>query len=76
MGHTNYRSWCDICARARAKDRDCRRDDGRERRLPEYVWDYCFPGDEVGYSWTVLVGRERNRKMIMATAVPHKEGRG
>eukprot|EP00973_Karenia_brevis_P025257 3483677-Karenia_brevis.AAC.1 len=45
-------------------------------QLPEYVWDYCFPGYEVGYRWTVLVGRERKSKMIMATTVPHKGGRG
>eukprot|EP00973_Karenia_brevis_P007833 1062470-Karenia_brevis.AAC.1 len=60
----------------RERERDCRRDDGKERRLPEYVWDYCFPGDEAGYRWTVLVGKERKSKMIMATTVPHKGGRG
>eukprot|EP00973_Karenia_brevis_P063696 8853985-Karenia_brevis.AAC.1 len=60
MGHAVYRSWCDICVRARAKEWDCRRNDGKERKLPEYVWDYCFPGDEMGYTWTVLVGKEEN----------------
>eukprot|EP00973_Karenia_brevis_P005356 731267-Karenia_brevis.AAC.1 len=40
------------------------------------VWGYCFPGDEVGYRWTLLVGKERQIKMMMATTVPHKGGRG
>eukprot|EP00973_Karenia_brevis_P069728 9695065-Karenia_brevis.AAC.1 len=31
MGHAVYRSWCDICVRARAKEWGCRRDDGSER---------------------------------------------
>eukprot|EP00973_Karenia_brevis_P068405 9514628-Karenia_brevis.AAC.1 len=47
MGHAVYRSWCDVCVGARAKEWDCRKDDGKERKLPEYVWDYCFPGDEM-----------------------------
>eukprot|EP00973_Karenia_brevis_P015186 2075931-Karenia_brevis.AAC.1 len=47
MGHAVYRSWWDVCVRARAKEWDCRRDNGKEGKLPEYVWDYCFPGDEM-----------------------------
>eukprot|EP00973_Karenia_brevis_P014673 2001664-Karenia_brevis.AAC.1 len=27
MGHSVYRSWCEICVRAKAKEWDCRRDD-------------------------------------------------
>eukprot|EP00973_Karenia_brevis_P049965 6936775-Karenia_brevis.AAC.1 len=76
MGHAVYRSWCSVCVRARSKEWDCRRDDGGERKLPEYVWDYCFPRDEMGYKWTVLAGKERNTGTIMATTVPHKGGRG
>ena len=52
------------------------RDNGKERVLPEYSWDYCFPGDECGYKWTVLVGKERQSGGIMATAVPNKGGSG
>ena len=51
-------------------------DEGGERKLPEYSWDYCFPGDELGYKWVVLVGRERGSKSIMATTVPMKGGIG
>ena len=52
------------------------RDKGEKRLLPEYSWDYCFPGDEFGHKWTVLVGRERETKTIMATTVPNKGGIG
>ena len=53
-----------------------KKDDGKERRLPEHSWDYCFPGDEMGFKWTVLVGKERGNKSWMATAVPMKGGKG
>ena len=48
--------------RSKAKDDPHRSDDGRERRIPEYSFDYCFPGDEIGYKLTVLAGRERQSK--------------
>ena len=48
----------------------------RERGLSEYCFDYCFPGDELGYKWSVLVGRERNSGMQFATAVPMKGSSG
>eukprot|EP00973_Karenia_brevis_P044325 6140096-Karenia_brevis.AAC.1 len=57
MGHAVYRRWCEACARARAKEWGCRRDDGRDKKMPEYVWDQCFPEDELGFRWTILVGR-------------------
>eukprot|EP00973_Karenia_brevis_P012273 1666385-Karenia_brevis.AAC.1 len=65
---SEYRDWCEACVRARGKERDCSRDEKTERSLPEYVWDYCFPGGEIGYKWTVLLGGERKFKAIMATA--------
>ena len=34
--------------------------------------NYCFPGDEVGFKWTVLVGRERMSGSWMAAAIPTK----
>eukprot|EP00973_Karenia_brevis_P054243 7536560-Karenia_brevis.AAC.1 len=67
MGHSVFRSWSGICVRSRSKEWDHRRDSGKERSLPEYAWDYFFPGDECGYKWTVLVGKERKTGMIMAT---------
>ena len=52
------------------------RRDEKERILPEYSFDYCFPGDELGYKWTVLVGKERESGAYMGTAVPNKGGCG
>ena len=44
--------------------------------MPEYSWGDCFPGDELGFKWTVLVGREKGVKSVMATALPEKGGQG
>ncbi len=52
MGHVVYRNWCPICVKARGKEMDHKVDGGKERTLPEYSGDYCFPGDEWGL-WTV-----------------------
>ena len=54
-GHLPYRNWCPVCVQAQGRDDDHKRDQGKERRLPEYSFDYCFPGDEFGYKWSVLV---------------------
>ena len=72
MGHIPYRSWCPICVKAQGRDSDHQKDKGKERKLPEYSWDYCFPGNELGFKWTVLVGKERQSKSFMATTVPEK----
>ena len=61
-GHVDYRDWCEVCVRSRGREMPHRRDKGGARLLPEYSWDYCFPGDEFGHKWTVLVGRERERE--------------
>ena len=47
-GHVNYRDSCEVYIQARGKEDAHRRDDGKERTLPEYCYDYCFPGDEMG----------------------------
>ena len=75
-GHLPYRNWCPICIAAKGKDSDHVRDSGKIRNLPEYSFDYCFPGDELGFKWTVLVGKERGTKSYMATTVPMKGGIG
>ena len=48
----------------------------KDRKFPEYRWDYCFPGDEVGFKFTVLVGKEKGSKAWMATTVPMKGSSG
>ena len=45
-GHLPFRDWCPVCIQARGRDMDHKVDKGNERSLPEYSWDYCFPGDE------------------------------
>ena len=50
------------------------KDENKERQLLEYSWDYCFPGDELGFKRSGLVGKERGSKSFMATTVPNKGG--
>ena len=50
MGHIPYRNWCWICVMAMGRGNPHKKDEGGERRLPEYSWDFCFPGDEMGLS--------------------------
>ena len=50
------------------------KDGDKERVLPEYSFDYCSPGDELGFKWIVLAGKERGTRSFMATAVPTKGG--
>ena len=73
-GHIPYRDWCPICVQAKGKGQYHYKDKGKVRALPEYAWDYCFPGDELGFKWTVLVGTEKGSDTAMATAVPVKGG--
>ena len=51
---------------------DHRKAVGDERGVSEYAFDYCFPGDELGFKLTVLVGREKVTGMFFATSVPTK----
>ncbi len=73
--HIPYRNWCPICVQAKGRDMDPNPSD-RDRKVSEYSFDYCFPGDEFGYKLTALVGKERLSKNWMATAVPHKGSSG
>ena len=59
-GHIPYRNWCPVCIKSKGKDEGHVRDAGNARGLPEYSFDYCFPGDELGFKWVVLVGKERS----------------
>ena len=74
MGHFPYRDWCTVCVKAHGKELDHRRDSQKERDIPEYSFDFCFPGDELGFKWTVLVGRERMSKSVMCTTIANKGG--
>ena len=76
QGHIPYRNWCHICVKSQGRDMDHRQGKDREKNLPEYSWDYCFPGDEHGNKLTILVGKEQRSKSWMAVTVPEKGGTG
>ena len=42
-GHVPFRNWCEICVRARGREMDHTKMIEKERRLPEYSFDYCVP---------------------------------
>ena len=63
-----------MCVKAKGKEMGHFKEDHKERRVPEYSFDYCLPRDELGFKWTVLVGKERTSKGFMATAIAHKGG--
>ena len=75
-GHLPYRNWCPVCVKSKGKDASHLRDSGSARGIPEYSFDYCFPGNELGFKWVVLVGKERSSGAFMATTVPMKGGTG
>ena len=76
MNHAVYRNWCPICVRASGKEMPHKRCGEKTREVPVYEFDYCFPGDELGFHWTVLAGKERGNRMFFATACPEKGGTG
>ena len=61
---------------AEGKDLDHRGAVGKERKLSEYCFDYCFPRDEFEYKLTVLVGTERLTGLKFGTPVPTKRSSG
>ena len=71
MGHAVYRNWCPICVQSRGREMG-HTVMPKDKQLPEYSFDYCFPGDKLGYKWSVLVGKERDGKAFMAETVPYK----
>ena len=76
MTRIPYRNWCPICVRCRGKDLDHRKSVEEDRGVSEFAFDYCFPGDELGFKLVVLTGRERITGMYFATAVPTKGSSG
>ena len=75
-GHMPYRNWCSVCVRAKGKDLDHRADPAKERNVPEYSFDFAFPGDEFGHKTAVLVGKERMSGLVLAAAIPVKGSEG
>ena len=72
MGHVVYRNWCPVCVMSSGKDWPHKDNSDKERKLPEYHFDYCFPGDEFGYRLTILAGREQNWESLDGDSGPDK----
>ena len=72
--HYPFRSWCPVCVAGRAKNYPHLRGNPKEEReFPEISFDYCFPRKETGGdSVSILVGKERKTKMMIAHVVPMK----
>ena len=72
MIHLPFSNWCGHCVSGRGMERPHRQVQG-ERTLPEFHFDFCFPGGEEGEgTLTVLVVRERKTRMTLATVIPSK----
>ena len=48
----------------------------KDRRVPEYSFEFAFPGDEFGHKTAVLVGKERMSGLVSAVAIPLKALKG
>ena len=59
-----------MCVKAKGKEMGHGRGKKGDRDLPAYSWGFCFPGDELGFKWTVLVGKERMSGSWMAQTIP------
>lgn len=74
--HLPHRDWCPVYVKAKGRDLDPRAAVDMERGISEYCFDYCFLGDELGFKWTVLGGRERISGLNFAAAVTTKGASG
>ena len=77
LTHMPSRNWCPYCVQGGGKEMDHRSKRGTEdESLPEYLMDYCFPGDEGGQKLTILVVVGRHSKMTKAVVAPSKGSTG
>ena len=72
LSHLPFRNWCPHCMRGKAKELDCRKSDGASGDMPEFHVDYCFPGDDMGFKLSILVGVERDTGAKVSVVVPQK----
>ena len=49
LTHLPYRNWCPVRVKAKGKHLHHRGAVDKDRKLSEYSFDYCSPGDEFGY---------------------------
>ena len=74
MTHLPFRNWCRHCVAGRGKEAGHFRaaDERRHDALPEVHLDYALPADEREIGVALLVAKERDTKMTMATVVSSK----
>ena len=74
LTHLPYRNWCSHCVQGKGKAAPHFRKGSREDGLTEVHFDYCFMSTVGQPLVTILVAKERETKMCMATMVPMKGG--
>ena len=72
LSHLPFRNWCPHCMRGKAKELDCKKSDGTAGDMPEFHVDYCFPGDDMGFKLSILVGVGRDTGAKVSVVVPQK----
>ena len=73
--HIPFRSWCPECVAGQGKDQSHRPrlQEEEEKRVKEVHFDYMFLRNQAGEDKaTVIVGRCRSSKMLVAHIVPAK----
>ena len=89
LTHLPYRSWCPHCVKGRGVEKSHFRTERDQDAVGEMHLDYCFPSGAgikprnlhekaavVTGGMTVLVMRDRDTKMMLATVVPRKGTKG
>jgi hypothetical protein len=73
LTHLPCRSWCVHCVRGSGRAMDHRRQGEGDRRVPEVHLDYCFLGTATdARPKTVLVAKDRESRVVMASVVSSK----
>ena len=76
LTHLPYRNLCPHCIKGKGREMGHQRRSRDEEGLTEYHLDYCFPGDDMGFKVTILIGIEKYSGMKMAQVVPTKGSSG
>ncbi len=74
LTHLPYRNWCSHCVLGKGRTAPHYKRASREDSLPEVHFDYCFMSTIDQPLVTILMAKERESKMCMATMVPMKGG--
>ena len=74
LTHLPYRNWCKHCVFGKGRAAPHYKRTKREDSLAEIHFDYCFMSTACQPLVTILMGKERESKMCMATMVPMKGG--